>query len=189
VGLKISCKIVQKNPRLLISLTISISQSNDLHLSKQRSPSLKARYLSPLFSSISIFLIISLFMCFLNTISVFVIFSTFFFFVLLLQRFFFSPKSHCLFFPSLSNPINFVSFSKKNFSFSSLRLFFFSKSHSVSFSIFCFRSPLTVFFSQIAQCFFQLVYAKNLGAKFELGVREDKKKPSFFPLPHSPVPL
>jgi hypothetical protein len=37
VGLKISCKIAKKNPKLLTHLTISISQSNVLHLSKQQS--------------------------------------------------------------------------------------------------------------------------------------------------------
>jgi hypothetical protein len=37
VGLKISCKIAKKTPKLLTHLTISISQSNVLHLSKQQS--------------------------------------------------------------------------------------------------------------------------------------------------------
>jgi hypothetical protein len=155
VRLKISCKIVQKNPRLLISLTISISQSNVLPLSKQRSPSLKAR------------------------------------------KFFFFPQNSLFVFSLTLKSYQLCFFLKFFFfSFSSLRLFFFPNRTVFLSQFFVFVplsqfsfSSLTVFFSQIAQCFFQLVYAKNLGAKFELGVREDKKNPVFFPLPHSPVPL
>ena len=175
MGLKISCKIVQKNPRLLISLTISISQSNVLPLSKQRSSSLKATIsisqskvsLSPFFSSISIFLIISFSLCFLNLISVFFIFSK-------KKKIFRSPPSEIFFFypialfvfSSLSNPINFVSFS----------IFFFVLLSQTFFFL---------FFFQIAQCFFQLVYAKNLGRNSRLGYAKKKKTQFFFPSPFS----
>jgi hypothetical protein len=125
VGLNISCKIVQKNPRLLTSLTISISQSNVLPLSKQRSPSLKARYFSPLFSSISIFLIISFSLCFLN-----------FFFcgIFSLRVFFFFFSNHT----ELANHTQ----------FSNLTLSISFKSHSFFFLAlnFCFRYFLNFFF-------------------------------------------
>jgi hypothetical protein len=144
VGLNISCKIVQKNPRLLTSLTISISQSNVLPLSKQRSSSLKARYFSPLFSSISIFLIISFSMCFLN----------FFFFVV-------SSLSEVFFFFQIAQSWQIAhSFQIPHSQFLSNRIVFFSCSQFL-FSLFSqfffsFSSFRDIFFFQIAQFFFFL---------------------------------
>jgi hypothetical protein len=126
VGLKISYKISQKNLRFShllqypsLKATFFISQSNDLHLSKQRSLSLKAKVsLSLLFSSITIFLNISFSLCFLD----FFFFSHFFFFFV---------------FRSLSVFLH--SFSILFGSLVSLSFFFFLKSHkffSLSISFF-----------------------------------------------------
>jgi hypothetical protein len=175
VGLNISCKIVQKNPRLLTSLTISISQSNVLPLSKQRSPSLKARYFSPLFSSISIFLIISFSMCFLNFFFCGIFSLRVFFFFQIAQSWQIAHSFQIPHSQFLSNRIVFFScsqflfslFSQFFFSFSSFRDFFFPnrtvfffltlRSYQLCFFLnFFFRSPLSdsFFFFQIAQFFF-----------------------------------
>jgi hypothetical protein len=95
VGLKISVKLPKK--------TYASHTSHDIHLSKQRSPSFKTTIsisqskvsLSPFFSSISIFLVISFSLCFLDFFfrsSFSLSFSSFFlnfFRSLLSQRFFF----------------------------------------------------------------------------------------------------
>jgi hypothetical protein len=114
VRLKILCKIVQKNPTLLTPLMISISQSNVFHLSKQ------GISLPSLFSSISIFFVISFSLCFLEF---FFFFQSFFFWFFVLPQFFFI-LSH-FFFCSLLSQSFFFSFSpnRTEFFFYSLSFF------------------------------------------------------------------
>jgi hypothetical protein len=91
VGLKISVKLSKK--------TYASHTSHDIHLSKQRSPSLKARYLSPLSSLRSLFSWLFHSLCFLDF---FFFFFPFFvlsqFFFILSQFFLFSSLSEFFFF-------------------------------------------------------------------------------------------
>jgi hypothetical protein len=164
VGLKISCKIVQKNPRLLISLTISISQSNVLPLSKQRSPSFKARYLSLLSSLRFLFSWLFHSLCVSWIQFLFSLFSQFFFPFSSFRDFY--PNRTVCFFLTL-----------KSYQLCFFLIFFFFVLLSQTFFFF---SNCTVFLS-IGVC-------EELGGEiWDWGTRR-KKKPSFFPLPHSPVP-
>jgi hypothetical protein len=162
VGLKISCKIVQKNSRLLISLTISISQSNDLHLSKQ-GISLSSLLFDFYFLD---YFIISVFLeynfCFRYFLNFFFSFSS--------CRDFFFPQI-ALFVFSLTLKSYQLCFFLNFFFRSPLSdFFFFPKSHSVSFSIFCFRSPYSIFVLLSDSFFFpNRTMFLSIGVRGELG--------------------
>jgi hypothetical protein len=160
VGLKISYIITQKNPTLLTFLTIFISYSNVLHLSKQRSPSLKARYFSLLSYLRSLahsffFVLFSLIVFLSNDfhLSKQCIFFPSFFFDLYFLDYFILFVFLGFFFSSLS--FFFFLFFSLNFS-SFFLIFFLSQFRSLSISFFFLRSLLS-----LSQFFFFFVLSFN----------------------------
>jgi hypothetical protein len=124
MGLKISCKIVQKNPMFFTPLTISIFQSNVFHLSKQ-GISLLPLFFDPYFLG---YFILCVYWDFFSSLSL----SEFFF---ILSQFFF-------FFCSLLSQNFFFFFFESHSFFFSLKFFF-------PFSIFFFLNRTQFFFSSL----------------------------------------